>query len=497
MKQNRMPLHGLSARETATDLYLIILLGLFPLFPGFEGYANLTFSKFVFFAAATGLWLAALLVLSLRARGGWTRPTPFQWAALAFFAAVLLSWLCSPWRSYSLLAAGRYDGAVSSALYVLIALGVSRFTRPKTVHAAAIAIGMGLCALVGALQLFGWDPLALFPKGLNYYDANVRYSGTYLGTLGNTNVLDAAMSLSLPLFAALYVCGRGPLWLLPLAPGLFVVLRAGGGGVKLALGLTALIAAPALLTDLLRLRRALRLAALTALLAALAFAYSPVYSDGVLSVRFALRGAVWAAAGCGAVLGLLSLIPVRGFHPGPKTLRRVFLCLSLLALIGALAAAWFWPGREGTVWELHEVLHGRAQDGFGSSRMLIWRECLRLIPARPLLGGGPGTLGLRLSIEFSRAVAQTGQTLRSYVDNAHNVYFGHLVNTGVLGLAAYGTLVALALRSGLRRWGWPICLALVGALFHGLFGLGLCITEPLVWAMLGLAGAGEKEQLIP
>ena len=47
--------------ERITDVYLITMLLLFPLFFGFSGYTEITASKFVFLLAATGLWLAALL----------------------------------------------------------------------------------------------------------------------------------------------------------------------------------------------------------------------------------------------------------------------------------------------------------------------------------------------------------------------------------------------------------------------------------------------------
>lgn len=82
-------------------------------------------------------------------------------------------------------------------------------------------------------------------------------------------------------------------------------------------------------------------------------------------------------------------------------------------------------------------MQGNIKDSFGSSRILIWRKSLELVPERMLLGGGPGTLSLRLDVNFSRFVEETGQTLSSSVDNAHNDYLGILVNTGLLSLAAY------------------------------------------------------------
>ena len=49
----------LTARRL-TDIYICLMLAAFPLWTGFEGYTGITRAKFLFFAALTGLWLAAL-----------------------------------------------------------------------------------------------------------------------------------------------------------------------------------------------------------------------------------------------------------------------------------------------------------------------------------------------------------------------------------------------------------------------------------------------------
>lgn len=54
--------------ERITDVYIITMLLLFPLFFGFSGYSEITLSKYVFFLAATALWLAALAVSALLRR---------------------------------------------------------------------------------------------------------------------------------------------------------------------------------------------------------------------------------------------------------------------------------------------------------------------------------------------------------------------------------------------------------------------------------------------
>ncbi|MBR4157320.1 MAG: hypothetical protein IKR07_00235, partial [Oscillospiraceae bacterium] len=94
-------------------------------------------------------------------------------------------------------------------------------------------------------------------------------------------------------------------------------------------------------------------------------------------------------------------------------------------------------------------------------------------------------------IDFERYVPETGQTLRSFVDNAHNVYLGYLADTGSLGLAAYLALIVSSAVEILRRRSEPLRLVLGFALLCGwiadLFGLGLCLTAPMLWLIWGLS----------
>lgn len=408
-------------RERITDIYIITMLFIFPLFPGFEGYKNITLSKYVFLLSATVLWLLALVIASIRMRCGTGRMNAAQIAALVFLAICVLSWFFSPFRRDGFLGAGRYDGLLTIAVYVFIFLGVSAFGQPKRIYAYAFAAGIVLCCVIAYLQLFRVNVLHLFPGDLSYYDSGVRYSGTYLGTIGNTNLLDAVFCLAIPLFFTLLVRERMFLLCIPL----------------------------------------------------------------LLSI-----GVEMIAGGTGAVLALTVFVPTAMILlPRSRRLKRIFSALAAAFVLGAMAVIFFWKGEVGPIWELSQVLHGHLEDSFGSSRVLIWRKCLGLVSEHPLLGGGPGTLPLRLDIEFSRLVPETGQTLASYVDNAHNIYLAYLVNCGALGLIAYLGLIICALRAAHRskhRLIPALVPSLICAAVHAFFGLGLCIDQPFFWLLLGL-----------
>lgn len=266
--------------------------------------------------------------------------------------------------------------------------------------------------------------LGLFPDGLDFYDAGTRYSGEFLGTIGNTNLLAGWFCLVIP-------------------PLTLSALRAKG------------------------VRRWLLLLPAAGCLALLI----------VISAQSGL-------AGC---LGCLLIVSPYYVNYAGRRKAALALGVAILALcIASLAAVYLWPPEGGTLWELSETLHGRAQDGFGSSRVAIWREALRLFAERPLLGGGPDSFGLRSALDFSRYVPETGQTLKTHADNAHCEPLGYLVNLGILGFAAWAAVTIAALRRWLRGAGPEYGAGLVCYLVQSLFGLGLCLVAPIAWVYMGL-----------
>ena len=477
------------AARWLTDKYILAMVLVFPLFWGFWGYTRLTLSKFLFFAVGTGLWLLSLLALGL-----WyalrLRRLPrlglrgAHVCVLGFLAWACVSAVCSPYGNAVLLGAGRYDGLLTLALYAGIFLGVSRTAAPRRRYVLALAASTGICAAVALGQLLGLDPLGLFPGSYTYYDAGIRYSGAFLGTIGNTNLLSAFLSLSLPILcAAAVVQDRIPAALLvPAGLGMAVLSASRVSGGLLALAVCTGVSAPVLLRTRRRLFRGLA-AGLTlgiGALLGLGLGETPPPSPAIL----------WPLLLTPGIPLLLSAARRRPDTPEP-CLPRILGAMLALSVLGGLTLLWFWPGTEGTLYEFHCVLHGVWDDSFGSSRVRIWRETLALVRERPLLGGGPDTLPLRLDVQFSRYVPETGQTLRSSVDNAHNEFLGYLVNLGAPALACYLGAMVLSLRRWVRAGGKSCLLpalgcGLLGYWVQSFFGLGLCVVVPLVWLCWGL-----------
>ena len=141
---------------------------------------------------------------------------------------------------------------------------------------------------------------------------------------------------------------------------------------------------------------------------------------------------------------------------------------------------------------MSQVLHGHLADEFGSHRGQIWKQAWALFQEKPWLGGGPGTTGQRFTIEWYSEVRNTV----AKVSNAHNVYLGYLVNTGIVGAGLYLAAIGVSLVTWIKRRKHGALYPALGAAFlcyliQDFFGLGLSLTEPMLWVVWGLIETPE------
>ncbi|NCB74371.1 MAG: O-antigen ligase domain-containing protein [Clostridia bacterium] len=483
-----------SFSERVTDIYVFVMLFAFPLFTGFEGYSEITLSKYIFFVSASALWLVLLFAAALKKKMSFNlkKLDLVEVLILLFTASCCVSAVFSSFRSSVLLGEGRFDGLVTILLCAGIFFGVSRFGRVKNSYIYAAALAVSINCIVAVFQILGYNPLQLFPGSYDFYDAGREFSSIFLGTIGNADLFSAYLCLILPLICAFYISAeKRPLILL--APAFLCSLclfKSGVSGGILALSATVLLAAPFIITNGERLRRALEVALLILSSVILAISVKTAETADAVTVTFSFSRA------CIIVLILIFCAAAARFALAKndfsrKALRLFFLTASGTLFFAGLAAAYFWKGDKGSVYELSQLMHGNFDERFGSSRILIWRKTLELVPEKLLFGGGPGTLALRLDVDFSRFVEETGKTLSSSVDNAHNEYLGILVNTGLVSLAAYLAAQAVSLVRAVKcaaRSEFCCCFAcaLLCYWIQAFFGLGLFLVSPLMWLCWGL-----------
>lgn len=417
--------------------YLAAMASVYLLFPGLQGYGGIVGDKLLLYWILTGGYLVALLLLlgegalvgayTLSPKG-YLRST--TWPERFCLLYLLLTWisaLASPWFPETLLGVSRHEGALMLSCYCLSFLLVVRWGRAKRWLLWVLAGSLSLCCLLSLLQLTGANPLGLYPDGYTYADGGVHYGGQYLGTIGNVDLLAGLLALGIPM-----------LWV--------ALVRLQGRGrwwllLPLLLCLTVLV------------------------------------------WMHVLAGLVGVFGG--ALFTLPAVLPV-----APKRRKWLWLGAAAVAVL-ALVAFYLFSWEDGLFREMHLLLHGKAEDEFGSGRLYIWRSVLERLPDKLLLGSGPDTMLYAELDAFTRSDEALGATIVSYIDAAHNAYLNILFHQGIFALASYLLMLFTAAWHWLRYSASDAATAVLGAgvlayCIQGFFGIEMFLVAPFFWLALAL-----------
>lgn len=435
--------YGLSWCRRLTEWFIAVLLSLFILICA--PYQGITEVKYTLFLAVCGGYLALLLVSAAELMAiGQLRPRELREIAkrlrlpLALAGLYLLftslSALLSPYDYNVWSGMSRHEGLLTQLVYMGVFLALAAFGRLRKYHLRVFGAVMAVFCTICLLQLAGFNPFGLYPAGYNYHDAYTAYSGEYLGTIGNADLVSALLAIAAALFfaAAFYETGRARVLDIALLCLTGFTLFA----IKVAAGILAFIVTVLAATPLILRKR---------------------------------RCAAWK-----------SLIAAE----------------AILVLLALLAVFLFDFGGSGTLWELHELLHGRPDPSFGSGRLKIWSEVIAAMKGHLLWGTGPDSMQAWELPGFTRYIESLGVTIESGIDMAHNEYLNVAAQQGLLAGAAFVSLLLASLAAALRRGGaagvmLPLCAA-AAYLVQALFGFSMCMTAPLFWAFLGLSISREE-----
>lgn len=430
--------------QKITAVYIYLLLIFFLFYSGTGGYQTVQEAKYLMFCVICGgylavmvlLWLEGLLVgaqkfvspLSVFRSASAVQKLAVGYAALTWLSAIL-----SPYWPDTVLGASRYEGAVTITIYVGCFLLVSAFGRATPRMLAVFGAAAALFSILCIAQMAGWNPFGLYPAGYGYADAYTAYSGAYLGTIGNVDLVAAFLCLAIPLMAV----------------GIF------------------------------RLKNKARLLLFVPL----------ALSLYVLFKMWVLAGLVGVLAG--GVLAIPAVVPAE-----PK-IRRGLAVGILLAGVLAVTAVYLVDPGGGLFHELHELLHGNLDAGFGSGRIHIWSSVLERVPSHLWLGTGPDTM-IYAGIEPFTRYDETFGLIVSRIDTAHSEYLNILFHQGIFALLAYLAMLILALKKWVLGDRRDAVTAMLGsAVFcyciQAFFGFSVCITAPFFWLALALLEGWDRQ----
>ncbi|MBR7150180.1 MAG: O-antigen ligase family protein [Oscillospiraceae bacterium] len=405
-------------------------------------------------------------------------------SALYVYALLTVFYLYLPFGGYARMMEGKFNLflllTVPYVLSMFVLAGRSLLTRPTATELcaagylaatvlSALLSPYGSAVLLGGSRKDGLLTVVLYVLTFLFLCRFYRAGERLLPII-------ALCATLCDLLVLIQLMGRNPFWLYPAGLNYFdgdIAYAGFYAGVSGNIDFTAFLLA-------------LAAAVLTA--AAIRKQSLPLLLPVVLTLTVLLKlGVAAALVGYGAAT-LFSLPFLFPRH------RRAAWGLVSCTLAALLLFLLFYSGDNQTLREASALLHGEADVSFGSGRLAIWRSILPLVAARPLFGGGAGTLHLRGLPPFYWY--REGGMVEVAVTSAHNEYLGILADQGLFALLFFLALLLLALRRCYQKAAQDR-FALCGAalLCYGamaFFSVSTCITTVYLWLLLAIIARRGK-----
>ena len=413
-----------------------VWLGLFPLLQG-GTYSSITYFKWVCMFVLSGVTVVCFAVDLFMRRLSRPRLLPLLvCGALALWT--LISCLASPYSDAPWwIGAGRREGLATQLCYwgLFFLFVFARVKKEPVVFAAGFGVIVFL--VIALLQRAGGNPFGLYPSGYSYENVPLFQS-----TIGHVDMGTGYLLILSGLFLSFLVDTLRDKWKLFKQKEPEKTKKTG---------------------------KSERFPVFAAVLSALFFAVC-VFLIVTMDVQFGLL-----------TLAVLLVWTAVRFLPAKW---RLPVLIVLLALV--LVLVWALPFTGGTLFELHEVLHGHFDIMYGSGRIGVWTYCVRLLSQgdRLLLGSGADTFALRFNTFLQQYYADhpDAEKLIEYFDNPHNEYLALLINCGIPALILHLVLL-LGGCFGKSPWRDSVLCYSVQALLS----FSVCLVAPMFWVVLGLA----------
>ncbi len=419
---------SLNIPEFVSAVFILLMLTVQLFIFGPKGYRNITIIKYVSFLSLCAAYILTMLILKATNRlKAQMHISTSEILVFAFMIFSIVSAICSEFFPDTIIGANRREGALTLSIYCLIFLMLRRYSWSGKWIVYSLGTAIFIYSLICVLQLFEINIFGLFPDGFSYYDAGVKYSGEFIGTLGNAGLSAALLCLALPI--------------------LLIYIVRSADKARFVLIIPFILAA------------------------------------AVLHISRI------AASLLGFYAGIFFSLPF--IFSRDKKQCVLWITVELLLLAGGLAAVYSINFDSGILYELNSILHGNFKDSFGSSRIFIWRNTLPLIMEKPLLGGGADTLAQRIGVIFEtvkddgtvkRAVIDAAHN--EYL----NIAVCQGIPAMIIYLFAIISTFVKLLRRGRKD---PVSIAigtgLLAYLIQAFFGISMFIAAPyfwIFWAML-------------
>ena len=484
--------------EKLTDIYIFIIIVIFPLIVDKTGFFRILECKYRCFLVISITYLTICIIFSiyslikkiniLKKR----TVTRLQKIMILFLLVNIISCFSSPFfNKYNLfIGVGRKEGLIASSLYILSYLFISYFGKFKKRHILYFSISSILISLIAILQYIGFNPFNMYQNGIGTHNVS------FMTTIGNVDFISAVYTIFLSISFASYIFldnkkEERTIHLLSIFMGSFIFQIIDVNSGKLAFITVLVIIFPFILQNNIRLSNFLKIVS-TILLGTAINIFMNIeyhYDIGRLGFYFNFNYIVVLFIIVIILLYILSNYLSKLNFDITKNKKIVINYYKLLGLLFILTIIMLYiiPFKGGFLYEIHELLHFNFDDDFGTYRIFLWKRTIPLIKDYPIFGSGPDTFALRFMPLYSDDIAKIGPLTIN--DTAANIYLTMLINLGIVGTINYVVLLLYTIYEGIKRIdnnSLVLLIAIICYIIQSFFNLSVVIVTPLFYTLLGI-----------
>lgn len=371
-----------------TNIYIYCMLSIYLLYVGSGGYTEILVNKYNLFIILSTIYLIIVSIVGVEIclinkinnkfkckDIKFIKYTKFVLFLITIYLLLtILATVCSENLKISLHGGIQKEGLITIFIYCLSFLFIMYFSKPNKYMLYIFSLSITILCFISILQFLGYNVFGIFPKGLNYYDGDIKYHGFFISTLGNVGYMSSLLSMSIPIFSIFLIKLKSRnkfLLLVPIILSLYVLIK-----IKVLAGVVGLL------------------------------------------------------------IGSLICFPFVIIKE--RKFRKIYFIALVLILLLFLLLLYKCNFKNMEILsEIHYILNGDMEDDFGTGRIFIWKNVFKLIKEKPLLGGGPDTLLSRMNVCFNRYDNINGLYLKGMINSAHNCYLDIFVNQGVIAFIIY------------------------------------------------------------
>lgn len=482
-----------------TEIYVAIIVIIYPLIVDSTGFFKILECKYRYFVFIASTYIALMVILVIYNmifdNDKLKESVKFgkvQLTILVFLLLNIISCMLSPYfKEYNLFVGiGRGEGLISIALYSVSFLLISMFGRFNKRYIFYFVISSILISSICIIQYIGFNPFNMYQDGIGTHNVS------FIGTIGNVDFVSAMYTIMLTLSASVFIFLDTKkyikiLCLISTYFGFFIfeVLDVLSGAVGFAL--TLILVLPYIITNSKRLYRLLIIISTILLGYITNLILNPVYhyDNGrlTLDIQFNLIALILIILT--AVIVFLAFI-LRKYVTyrliNKKIINYMFISMIIISCIG-LIIMFFVDMPFGIFHEIHEIMHGKLNDEFGTYRMFLWKRSFMIFKEYPLIGTGPDSFTARFMDKFTQDIINLGELTLN--DTAANVYLTMLVNIGILGLISYLVFVGLLLHKMIKKrnaFSTVFLTSIICFLIQDFFNLWTVIVTPVFFVLMAI-----------